>query len=501
MNHRPNILLLMSDQHNANCLGVNGNPVVRTLNLDALAARGANFTSAYCNNPICAPSRLCLHTGQYVHTHRHFGNNIFEFDDRNPNTLGAQLRRYGYQTAIIGKGHMIRQWDEEAFEHRRYCDLCDADHNDPTTNHYFAYLCEHGLAHLYEEGSPGPELAHTQDGSGPARLPYEHSIEHWTGDETLQFLRNRDQRRSFFCHMSFERPHAPIAPAPEHWDRYNPDDIILPDSACDYIERDFVGKPQFMRELLSGGYSYPLATKDTARLKRCIASYYTLITAIDEEIGRVLDYLASTDELDDTIVVYLADDGDFAGEHGLFHKNLGIYESIHRVPLIMSWPGGPAGRRISGLVESIDIFPTLCELAEVPVPETVEGSSFLPVVEGESDGKPEAIAEWDDFVTGSRTYALRTPRYRLVYYNRTIGGELYDHDSDPGEIENVWDNPDYTQVRSQLVERLLERGGQFQVKTDFASDQEIRRRQRLSPTGLIHKRQRNWRDIEPFYAD
>jgi len=501
MKDRPNILLLMSDQHNANCLGVNGNSVVRTPNLDALATRGVNFARAYCNNPICGPSRLCLHSGQYVHTHGHFGNSLFEYPERNPNTLGAQLRRYGYQTALIGKGHMIGQWNEEAFEHIRYCDLCDARHTDPTTCHYFAYLVENGLAELYEDGSPGPELAHTLDGSGPARLPYEHSLEHWTGNETLAFLESRDRRRPFFCDMSFERPHAPIAPAKEHWDRYDPDDIILPDSAIDYLERDFAGKPQFMQQRLAGGCEYPLATKDVARLKRCIASYYTLITAIDEEIGRVLDYLESIGDLANTIVVYLVDHGDFAGEHGLFHKNLGIYESIHRVPLIISWPGGPQGKQVSSLVELVDVMPTLLELADVPRPGQVDGESLLPVMNGESSGKNEAICEWDDLVIDSRTYAIRTDRYRLVYYNREVGGELYDHTNDPGEIDNLWGNAEYREVQTELMARLLERVGQFQAKTDFAHDRELARRERLTPTALLQKRRRNWRQIAPFYSD
>ncbi len=501
MSDRPNILLVMSDQHNANCLGINGNPVVRTPNLDAVAHQGVNFTRAYCNNPICGPSRLCLHSGTYVHTHRHFGNNLFEFPEHNPDTLGAQLRRYGYQTALIGKGHMVGQWNDEAFEYIRYCDLCDADRRDPTTCHYFAYLVDQGLGHLYEDGAPGPEQAYTTDGSGPSQLPYEHSLEHWTGSETLAFLKDRDRRRPFFAHMSFERPHAPTTPAREHWDRYDPDDVILPDSAIDYLERDFVGKPQFMQELLAGDCGDPLATKDIARLKRCIASYYTLITAIDEEIGRVVDYLDSADELDNTIVVYTVDHGDFAGEHGLFNKNMGIYESIHHVPLIMTWPGGPQGQEVSGLVESIDIMPTLLELADVPTPESVEGTSLLPAADREGSGKNEVICEWDNFVIDSRTYAIRTNRYRLVYYNREIGGELYDHASDSGEIDNLWGNPDYADVQMELMARLLERVGQFQAKTDFAHDRELARRDRLTPTVLVHKRQRNWRDIEPFYSD
>ena len=127
MNSRPNVLFLMSDQHNAGSLGCAGHSTVRTPNLDRIAASGVRFTRAYCNNPICAPSRVSFATGQYPHTHGILGNNNFELDDRNPDTLAAVFRRRGYQTAIIGKAHMVKRWDAEAYEHIRYCDLCDAD--------------------------------------------------------------------------------------------------------------------------------------------------------------------------------------------------------------------------------------------------------------------------------------------------------------------------------------------------------------------------------------
>ena len=211
-------------------------------------------------------------------------------------------------------------------------------------------------------------MEYTLDGSGPARLPYEHSNERYTGRETLRFLDERDDSRPFFIHMSFQRPHAPIAPAAEHFDMYNPDDMVLPDSAVDWFENAFAGKPEFQRKLLEGGNTYPLADANPARLKRCLASYYALITAIDSEIGRVLNRLDEMGELDNTVVFYTADHGDFAGDHGLFHKNFGIYESIQRVPFLLSWPGGPQGATSDELVESVDWYPTLCALCDVPMP-------------------------------------------------------------------------------------------------------------------------------------
>ncbi len=488
---RPNILFLMTDQHNAGCAGFAGHPIVRTPNLDRLASQGIRFDRAYCNNPICGPSRACFVTGQYVHTHRIAGNNNFELGGRNPDTLGAVLRRHGYQTAQVGKAHMLRDWDEEAYEHRRYVDLTDADRMDPRTCHYFNYLVERGLADQYEDGTLPPDHENSIKGCAVARLPYEHSNEHYTGQESLAFLQRRDPRRPFFLHMSFERPHPHWMPAPEHADLYNPDDIQLGPDAVDWWERRWAGRPAHIRrqvEQLMGGRS----ERD---FKRMLAYQFTLITVIDREIGRVLEYLRTSGEIDNTIIVYTADHGDFAGDHGICNKNIGIYESIHRIPMLLRFPGGPRGVVRDGIVESVDLYPTLCELADVPVPATVEGRSFLPEALGRRAGKPMALCEWDFLEPQRRVNALRTDRHRLVYYGHELGGELYDHQTDPHELDNLWDRPEYREVRLALLERLLDQVKRYALRSDFDRDARLGARERLSPARLVHKFARPWSQV------
>ena len=134
--------------------------------------------------------------------------------------------------------------------------------------------------------------------------------------------------------------------------------------------------------------------RDEDELRRQLTHYYALVTIIDEEIGRVIEHLREQGELDDTVIVYVADHGDFAGDHGLMQKNFGIYESIHRVPFILAYPGCPAGREVAELVESVDLYPTLCGLMDLDVPEGIEGRSLVPVIEGEEPGKDAAICEW-----------------------------------------------------------------------------------------------------------
>lgn len=500
MQRRPHVLWLMSDQHHAGCTGYAGNPNVRTPNLDRIAARGVEFTRAFANNPICSPSRICFMTGQYMRTHRMFGNDHAEYPHPNPETLACLFRRYGYQTGLFGKSHMIRRWDDDGFERVRYTDLCDATHDDPLTTHYFRYLNELGLADFYEEGSPKKGQAYTLDGTAPAVLPYEHSIEHYTGEETLKFLTERDVSRPFFIHMTFQRPHAPIAPAGEFFDLYDPEEIVLPDSAVDYFENRFSGKPGFMRRMLENGCGYPLADTDPMRLKRCLASYYALITCIDMEIGRVLQKLEEMGELENTIIFYTADHGDFAGDHGLFHKNFGLYESIQRIPFLLSWPGGPRGMRCEEIVESVDFYPTLCQLCEVPLPPGREGKSVVSVVLGDEPGRDAAYCEWDWWLLRRKVAAIRTRDFRLVFYGGSEGGELYDHRSDPGEVNNLWEQPEYAGISTELLGRLLEFTLGYAAETDFSLDQRYGREQGFSPTKLVHKGRRYWSNLTDAYT-
>ncbi|MBS3764121.1 MAG: sulfatase-like hydrolase/transferase [Planctomycetes bacterium] len=492
----PNVLWIMTDQFNANCMSFLGSQC-RTPNLDRLADEGVCFERAYANNHICAPSRACFWSGQYLHTHGLQGNYTTLYPENNPDAMPALFRRNGYRTALVGKAHMPRLWSEEGFERRRYTDLIDALPSDPTTCHYFQYLDERGLAGWYEEGSARPGAPRPDDGSQPSHLPYEHSIEHFTGEQTLQFLEDgRDDDRPFFIHMSFQRPHGPIRPAPEHFGLYDPNEIELPASAADWFERGFATKPEFMQKALEGGCGYPLADSNPGPLRRVLASYYALIYCIDMEIGRVLDWLRENGEYDNTIVVFTADHGDFAGEHGLFHKNFGIYESIHRIPFLLRMPDGPTGERREGIIESIDMYPTLCELAGLNTPDAVEGESLVPVLRDEGGGKSEALCEWSWGGPVSRINALRTDRYRLVYYSHEIGGELYDHQDDSGEMVNRWGDPDYEDVRRELTERLFDRVNEYRATLEMSDDGKLRRRHRYQPSRLVQFGCVDWEEFK-----
>jgi choline-sulfatase/uncharacterized sulfatase len=480
---------MMSDQHNAGACGYAGHDVVQTPNLDALAAEGISFTQAYCNNPICSPSRMSFITGQYVHTHGYMGNHNAGISASNPNTLAYTFKENGYETALIGKSHTVPAWDRESYDFIRYNGFCDADPHAPLTNHYFSYLVDLGLADHYVEGTENrrPVVPEAYNGCAPWDLPYEHSVEHFTGEQTLDFLRHRDPTRPFFAFTSFLRPHDPYTPSPEYFDLYNPDEIILPDNITDARE-GFAGKPAFLQDLVRDSFNtkarnvnrFAFALDDGRLLRRAVASYYSLISENDFEIGRIIAYLKDEGLYDNTIIVYTSDHGDFAGDHGLMGKCFSIYDAIHRIPLIVRVPGCAEGLLSDAIVESVDLFPTLCELTGVPLPPNIEGHA---IIEGQTinDAKTAAFCEASGFS------AIRTRDFRFIYHQHGEE-ELYDYRTDPGELHNVSRDPAYADVKQDLLKRLLSFTMQYAKRSGPASDRQAMRKDEDSLVALLHKK-------------
>ncbi len=489
MKKRYNVLWIMSDQHNANCTGYSGNPNVTTPNLDKIAKDGINFTNAFCNNPICAPSRISFSTGQYVHTHRFAGNDNDNITDLNPLYMPAYFRRFGYQTAHIGKEHTVKSWTKDAYEFIRFTDFCDADNHDVNSNHYFKHLLDAGLGDFYEEGDLKPVEPGHVCGAKAALLPYEHSIEHFTGEETLKFLDSRDETRPFFVHMSFQRPHEPVTPSAEHFNLYDPESIVLPESITDIYENNFAGKPERVRKL-----AHERVFIDKNQLKRWLASYYALIHVIDTEIGRVLQKLEEMGEADNTIIVYTSDHGDFAGEHGLVKKGISLYDSIQRIPFLLQYPGGQKGMVCNSLVESVDLYPTLCELCGIAQPEGLEGKSLLKIAAGQIY-KKAVFCETKD------TVSIRTKDYRLVFSSGATEAELYDHRNDPFEIHNLWSNHSYAPIKQELTEQLLSFVMQYAMNSDAKTTRALAEKNKNTPVKLLHKHGRYYSRLVKTYTE
>ena len=451
---RPNVLFIMDDQHNARCMGCAGEPVLKTPALDSLAEGGVCFENAFSQNPICMPSRVSFLSGQYVHTHGVFGNYWGSLPDETP-SLARILADAGYQTAAIGKLHISIGWGTDGFQDKVLCDYADVS-EDPFENDYYRYLAEHGLEKEYDLGTASSRFAYS---TFVSNIPAEHCVENWNGDQTVTWLKNRNRSRPFFLWMTFQRPHNPLAPPKEYAELYKPEDIVLP-PAGDRLE----SKPERHREILGGRLRMIRGDRD---LKQALAYYYALITLIDENIAKVLRALDEEGIRDDTLIVFSSDHGDFAGEHGVMDKNVGIYESIQRIPMIVNYPRRfRSGAVRDDLVESTDFLPTILETLGMPIPKTAEGRSLLgPLTGGRALDRDAVFCEWE------HVRSIRTRQWRLNCYAGTGEGELYDRRSDPGETVNLYDDPRLRDIRFELVRRLMDfaftsNGTFFRTSTD-----------------------------------
>ena len=443
-----NVVLIMTDQHHARCLGCAGESVLKTPSIDRLAEEGVHFTSAYAQSAHCGPSRVSFLTGMYEHTHLRHRN-----DEEPPmelSSLPVQLREHGYQTTLIGKGHVGVEWPREHFDDCRFSFMTDALPGDPLSVAYFKYLVDNGVADRFDQAGKYYHL----DPDKPlpiSELPLEHSLENWTGDETVRYLRQRDMAKPFFAFVSFDRPHEPLILQAELAGMYDPDEIQLPANVDDTFET----KSDLQKAAGRGELGYPYHPSTQAGLRRVLARYYAIITHIDEQVGKIYAELEAQGILDDTIILFTADHGNFAGEHGLFAKNLGFYECIHGIPYLMRYPRGlPTGARFDGIVESVDMYPTLAELLGIEAPITVQGRSFARALRGE--GKWTKSASLCEHVTADYHYmSMRTRDFRITVDAAGDASELYDHRCDPGELVNLWDHGDYSQIRARLVLDML----------------------------------------------
>ncbi|MFA5689246.1 MAG: sulfatase-like hydrolase/transferase [Kiritimatiellales bacterium] len=493
-----NILWLMSDQHNANCMGVAGHPDVRTPNLDRIAKNGVLFNRAYTNNPVCAPARCTLMSGQYVKTHGISGNVVRDVHSISPN-VARLFRENGYETGLVGKAHLPAHWIRDGFEFFRFSDLTDADSYKPQTCHYFNDLIEAGIADLYDHGGIVPGHPDRGDKAFVSELPEEFSLEAWTGRKGVEFLEQRNREKPFFLKVSFQRPHNPFSPPESRAHDYNPEMLTLPENAVDYLERGFAGKPQFMRDYTAvrDGSGYPYRSTDSTDLRVQMAAHFTLITMLDEAIGAVLKKIEEQRELENTVIVYTADHGDFAGEHGMTLKNFGIYESIHRIPFILAGPGIPKGKTIDAIIENTDFYPTLTALAGIENEKGIDGRSVLPEAEGRRNGHEFTVCEWDFIAPQDAVYAVRDDQFRFVHYDTMPeDGELYDCKNDPGELNNLFSDPDYQNVREKMEARLKEYRANTNRVYAWATDALRQKNKKDDPVIRLHKYGARWSEVQ-----
>ena len=474
--NRPNLLLIMSDEHAPQFSGAYGHALVQTPNMDRLAHEGVLFERAYCNSPVCVPSRMSFMTGRYVHQ-------IETWDNASPlsseiPTWAHLLRAVGYDVVLAGKQHFIGADQLHGFRAQLARDL-HAELNHPISD--------------WSAGTPAaaaPWPAPAQAGAGSTEeIETDDAVE----AAALAYLRDPARRDApWVLNASFIAPHFPFIVPQRFWDRYPVDKIDLPVIPPGHLE----GQHPVYQRIRS---NFGLVNYPQEQVRRARAGYYGLITYLDEKIGRLIAALDETGQRDNTLVVYCSDHGEMAGEHGLWRKS-NFYEHSARIPLIMSWPGRlPSGHRVSQVVSLVDLTATLVEAAGASSTGLLDGDSLLGLARGSDDSwKDEAFSELHANGIARPIAMLRRGRYKLNY-SLDDAPELYDLVADPGELRDLASDPDYRAIADDLRARLLAHWNPVELERKVRQSQRARRLIRSAETGQSADRE-IWRETEPMRA-
>ncbi|MBI3861966.1 MAG: sulfatase [Planctomycetia bacterium] len=472
-NRRPNILFIFSDDHAAQAVGCYGSKINQTPNLDRIARQGMRFTNCFCTNALCGPSRAVVMTGKYSHLNG-FLKNGDVFDGSQP-TMPKLLRQAGYQTAVVGKWHL---------------------ESDPVGFDYWNVLIGQGPYYNPPMIENGKRIRHTG---------YTTDI---ITDITLDFLKNRRQAdKPFLVMYQHKAPHREWQPDPRHFTLYR--EMTIPEPANLFDDYAGRGSPARNQEMTIARHMNELDLKLKApanlnpdqlaawqaaykeendalaganlqgnelvrwKYQRYMKDYLRCIAAVNDNVGRVLDYLEESGLAENTIVIYSSDQGFFLGEHGWFDKRF-MYEESLRMPLMIRWPGKvKPGSVSSDFVSNLDFAETLLEAAGVSVPADMQGRSLVSVLEGRTpaDWRKTHYYQYYEFPavhSVPRHYGVRTARHKLIHFYQLGEWELFDLEQDPHEMQSVYDDPKNADIVRELKTELERMRKQYQVPEDRA---------------------------------
>ena len=471
---RPNILFIFTDDHAVQSIGAYGSRINKTPHIDRIAADGAVFANNFCANSICAPSRACVLTGKHSHINGVISNGV-HLNPAQP-TFPPMLQQAGYRTALIGKWHL--NITPQGFDHWEVL---------PGQGSYY-----------------NPDFR-TAEGN----KHYEGYATDITTDLALDWLKNSpDHDKPFLLMCQHKAPHRNWSPGPDHLTMY--DDVDIPEPPTlfdDYANRSSVLQDNEMmiakhmmldydlkvpglgikdalgrdaknneyarmtdaqKKLWDAAYkpknekfiAAKLQGKDLVRWKyhRYIKDYLRCIASVDDNVGRLLDYLDQTGRADNTLVVYSSDQGFYLGEHGWYDKRW-MYEESFRMPLIMRYPDAiKKGVRIDTMTQNIDFAPTFLDVADLPIPQDIQGISLTPLFSGKQPRDWRDALYYHYYEKGEhhvpRHEGVRTQRYKLISYYDAGEWELFDLQKDPHELQSVYSDPQYTQIVQTMTEKL-----------------------------------------------
>lgn len=479
---RPNILWIMTDQHRADCLGCMGHPLLKTPNLDRIAARGVVFENAFCQSPVCMSSRASIFTGRYPEAIRVRGMGILPPTET---TFPEVLQRNGYQTALFGKLHLtpelytreVLKSETPIIDWRKFAaaaHLPPLVDSDPAKENYGFQThvgCNDACQQPFREwlAERAPELlnaAPTRVTDAPADLwispyPSAHHQTTFIAESAAEHIRAQSGHSPWFTFCSFVAPHHPFEAPADQLARYPLSAIPLPEQKGEI-------NPALIPEPARAAIGESDTLSEDAQ-RRIVQHYLASISLIDDGIGKILSVLEERGELDHTLIVFNADHGEFIGNHGLLRKPSLHFDETLRVPLLLSAPGRISpGRRISGLVELLDLHPTLLRLLDLEINPGVQGIDWSEALCNDQEiGREDIYADMYQLPRGplfsggpyTAVLTLRTKEWKLNLYPLAglEYGQLFHLATDPDEAVNLYADPACREQREKLLFRLLSR--------------------------------------------
>jgi arylsulfatase len=472
---RPNILFIMADQHRADCVHADGNPHIRTPNLDMIAREGVRFHNAYSSTPSCIPARAAILTGLSPWHHGLLGMGAWPIPARYPFETPRALHDAGYYAASIGKNHFYPSIESRMYppliSHGFDMMLLDEHHDYPLVyrTDYHSWFWSSAPNIYAGDGflndvpdDCGFEWKNFWNAYQGKSYPYPERLHRarWVGDTAVRFLRTYDRPQPFFLKVSFIPPHPPYIPPERLMRQYA--DSNLPEAAHGDWDQKYT--PSSGRGLEMCWHSD--VGSDQVHITR--AGYYGQVTFVDEQIGHILQELDARGWLDETLIFYCADHGDMLGDHSRWTKAQ-PYQSAVRIPMLMRWPKGLVssvrGQVLSQLTELRDVLPTFLTAASITAPENLDGRSLLSLVDGKA-------AEWRPYIdfehdiswcsTTVHWNALTNGHAKYIFHAYDGSEQLFDLDHDPHELRDLAPDPSHQGQlhlwRERMVNHLSERG-------------------------------------------
>ncbi len=453
---KPNVLIIYTDQQRYNTIHALGNKHIKTPHIDDLISEGTAFTHSFVTAPVCVPSRWSLHSGMYTTTHQTYSNHHVSKKKRPATSMPLEFKKQGYQTVLVGKNH--------CFLNKKHMDVMIKT----------------------KKFKKKPKDKRSADEAMPWTV--EEDPMHLLTSDALAVLdkQRKEDGKPVFMWLSYLYPHTPYMCPEPYFSMYNDVDIDKPAVESNGLKA--AGKP--FRQQFHKANTDRLKPYDEAKTMRMKRTYYSMVSMIDAEIGRLIDFLDKNNMRENTIIVFTSDHGDYMGDHGMNTKSPAMYDCLTRVPLIFSWPKTIKANQITDeLASNIDVMPTLLNFIGAEIPEQVQGNSLVPLLtkgkmkksrkyifsEYGIPGKPldeESLKKLIpnveenpiDFVKGipweanpvslaGRFRMIRSHDFKLVEEENGTN-ELYDLKKDPNELVNVYGQPEYAKVQKKMTKAL-----------------------------------------------